>query len=262
MDTIEEDIDLLIDFMKDEEPSISMLDEAEISEEIAFVDIQLNDDEAREDEISLSPPPLPKYPFSRKPYITTRNLWYTDYTVPDKGYAKNAPPPKPEPPDDTPAKPGQQISAIEAINWSVKNNIDCRPKIFDNKTKNYYLLDTGAMTSCLPKQPEDQLDPFTSLKAANGKKMPTYGTREIEIRLGRKTYVIQAKITDVSQPILGMDLISKYRLGFTWIDDDLFITDNKANIKRKLQFTTIHQDNLPSPKVTLQAKLKNDSTTL
>ena len=71
-------------------------------------------------------------------------------------------------------KADQEISAIEAINWQIKNNLDCRPKIYDNKTKSHLLLDTGAMTSCWPKQSDSILDPLTSLKAANGRKMPTY----------------------------------------------------------------------------------------
>ena len=124
-------------------------------------------------------------------------------------------------------KPGEEISAVEAINWT-KNQfgqVDFRPKIYDSVTKTYTLCDTGAMISCIPREKGDKLDPKTKLRTASGTPMNTYGTKEISIRLGRKTYTITATITDVTQRILGMDFFHKYQLGFQWIYDDLFVID-------------------------------------
>ena len=131
---------------------------------------------------------------------------------------------------------GDEIDAITAVNWiNGAYGQDCRPKLYDSMTKAYYLLDTGAMTSCLPKQEGDKLNPTAILKTADGKSMPTYGTKKLDIQIGRKAYSVEATITNVTQPIIGMDFISKYRLGFRWIDDDLYITDRKAQIKQKLK---------------------------
>ena len=78
--------------------------------------------------------------------------------------------------------------------------------------------------------------------------MATYGSRELKIRLGRKEYSILAKVTDVKQPIIGMDLIAKYKLGFDWEGDDLYVIDKKASINHKLSFVTIAPNSVPTVK--------------
>ena len=62
-------------------------------------------------------------------------------------------------------KAGEEISAIEAINWikGQYGQVDFRPKIYDNITKSYTLCDTGAMISCVPKEPGDKLDPIHTI---------------------------------------------------------------------------------------------------
>ena len=63
-------------------------------------------------------------------------------------------------------QPGEEISALEAINW-IKGwfgQVDFRPKLFDNVTKTYTLCDTRAMISCIPKSPEDKIDHNTTLR--------------------------------------------------------------------------------------------------
>ena len=116
----------------------------------------------------------------------------------------------------------KEVSALEYINW-IKGQCsqDIRPKFFDSVTRTYMLLDTGAMLSCVAKQKGDKIDKNLTLRTADGKPMHTYGTREINIRLGRKSYTIKAIITDVKQTIIGMDLINHYKLGFEWFDEDL-----------------------------------------
>ena len=154
--------------------------------------------------------------------------------------------------------PGEEISAVEAVNWNNQELIDFRPKIYDSITKTYILCDTGAMISCVPKKSSDKLDPNTKLKTASGQPMNTYGTRSIDIRLGRKNYKIEATITDVTQQILGMDFFYKYRLGFQWIWDDLFVIDRKAQILKKLKFVTVEHNALPTIKSAQFAKIQTD----
>ena len=89
--------------------------------------------------------------------------------------------------------------------------------------------------------------------------MATYGTRLLTIKLGRKSYTIPAIITDVKNPIIGMDLINLYKLGFDWIDDELYIIDKKASIKQKLAFVTIPSNSLPNSVASTFSKAQNDS---
>ena len=159
--------------------------------------------------------------------------------------------------------PGEEISALEAINW-IKGQfgqVDFRPKLFDNITKTYTLCDTGAMLSCVPKQPGDVVDPTTTLKTADGKPMKTYGSKELNIRLGRKNYSIKAVVTDVTQRILGMDFFQKYKLGFEWISGDLYVVDRKANISKQIKFVTIEENSLPTAQAHL-AKVKSDQNAI
>ena len=153
---------------------------------------------------------------------------------------------------------GDEISASEFINW-IKGSYgqDCRPKLYDNITKSYILWDTGAMTCCIPKSAGDKINKKVRLRTADGKPMNTYGTKEFSIRLGRKTYTIEAIVTDVKQPIIGMDLIAKYKLGFEWLLDDLYVIDKKAGIRQKLKFVTIANNSLPTTAAQL-IEVQND----
>ena len=145
-------------------------------------------------------------------------------------------------------KPGDEVSALEFINWiNGAYGQDIRPKLFDNITKSYVLFDTGAMKSCVPKLPSDKINKNFTLRTANGQPMPTYGYRQLSIRIGRKNYDIQAVITDVKQNIIGMDFIHTHKLGFEFFDD-LFLVDKKAQIKQKLKFTTVLHNSLPTVK--------------
>ena len=79
-------------------------------------------------------------------------------------------------------QPGEEISALEAINW-IKGQfgqVDFRPKLFDNVTKSHILCDTGAMLTCIPKEDGDVVDPSTTLKTADGKPMKTYWTKWVK----------------------------------------------------------------------------------
>ena len=69
--------------------------------------------------------------------------------------------------------------------------------------------------------------------------------REIEVKLNRKKYSIPAVICDVSQEILGMDFIKKFKLNFEWDEFDqseLYLVDRKADIKQLLQVVTVPVD--------------------
>ena len=65
------------------------------------------------------------------------------------------------------------------------------------------------------------------------------------VKIGRKTYDVNAVICDVEQDILGMDFLDRYKLGFEWDDFDqteLYLVDKKAAIKAPLQIVTVAAD--------------------
>ena len=160
-----------------------------------------------------------------------RENWYQRYSL-ENGYEFQDPIQVPK------YHMGDEIPSIEAVNPDLQN--DVRPRFFDNVTRTWTLLDSGSCVSCVPKGPQDKLDPRVKLRAVNGQSIPTYGTEVITVRIGRKEYSIEAIKTDFPQRILGWDLFRKYKLGFAWNDsDDLYLTDDKAQIKSLLKFIKI-----------------------
>ena len=127
------------------------------------------------------------------------------------------------------------VASIEAVN-NPQLRSDTRPRVFDNITKSWTLLDSGSCVSCTPKDPEDKIDTSFRLRAVNGQAIPTFGTKIIQVRIGRKQYEIEAIKTEIPQQILGWDFFRKYKLGFEWHSDELYITDRKAQSKSLLKF--------------------------
>ena len=140
-----------------------------------------------------------------------------------------------------------EISAVESLNHrDGAYGLDTRPKIFDKQTQAWILLDSGSCVSCLPKEPGDVIDQNFSLKAVNGDKIQTYGTKTMHIQLNRKQYAIQAIVADVPNRILGWDFFCKFKLGFEWNDyGDLFLTDNKAGIKTLMRHFAVPHLSVP-----------------
>ena len=136
---------------------------------------------------------------------------------------------------------GTVIPAVSAVDWLIgQRNCDIRPRLLDNGISR--LLDSGSQISVTRKGPDDKIDPTFKLVAVNGSKIPTYGVKEIEIKMGRKTYKIPAIICDIQQDILGMDFITKYKLNFEWDEFDqseLYLVDRRAQIKELSQVVTV-----------------------
>ena len=125
---------------------------------------------------------------------------------------------------------GEIIPSIEAVDWSNKN-VDIRPRLVDSSSGEVRLLDSGAQISATKRKPEDKVDNSINLIAVNGSRIQTYGYRDLEFKINRKTYKIPAIVCDVAQDILGFDFIKKYKLNFEWEDEELFIVDKRAQIK-------------------------------
>ena len=83
---------------------------------------------------------------------------------------------------------GEIIPSIEAVNWQEKGyaNVDIRPRLVDSSTGEVRLIDSGAQLSAAKRGPEDKLDNSIRLVAVNGSKIPTYGTKELVVKVNRK----------------------------------------------------------------------------
>ena len=171
----------------------------------------------------------------RQPDVKSK--WYQNYKVPDS-YVGVSPASLPV---------GEVISAAEALGWNNQQGVDIRPRLVDKATKVARLLDTGSMITATVRKPEDKPDNSVRLVAVNGSTIQTYGSRLIEVKIGRKAYSIEAIVCDVAQDILGMDFVDKFKLNFEWDDFDqseLYIVDKKAKISQELQMVTVPK-NLP-----------------
>ena len=88
-----------------------------------------------------------------------------------------------------------------------------RLRVKDEITQIEFLVDTGSDVSALPRSmyPEWELDNTTRLFAANGTPIPIYGTIDFVTTLPCKTtFKFTYIITDVSNPILGLDFMDKF----------------------------------------------------
>ena len=143
---------------------------------------------------------------------------------------------------------GTVVRAIDALRWpSFGHNCDIRPRLKDDSSGINRLVDSGSQISVAKKGPNDKIDDSFKLIAVNGSRIESYGVKDIELQIGRKTYKIPAVICDVQQDILGMDFINKYKLNFEWDDFDqteLYLVDKKANIKKSLQVVTVPNNTL------------------
>ena len=144
-------------------------------------------------------------------------------------------------PYESDLQPGVVIPAVEAVDWNGRRNCDIRPRL-PGSNGQASLIDSGSMITATARKPEDKLDTSVKLVAVNGSEIKTYGTRKIEVKIGRKAYAMEAVICDINQDILGMDFLDKYRLGLEWDDFDqstLWIVDKKAQVKTELQIVTV-----------------------
>ena len=146
--------------------------------------------------------------------------------------------------------PPEEIAATDAVDWPDGfRGVDCRLKLFDNVTRTWRLLDTGAMVSVCPPSATDKLDKSFVLEAVDGSRIPTYGSKQIQVRLGRKTFKVKFIIADVKESILGWDFISQNKLNWIWDQwGNLFLQDSVSGIKTRLKFVSLPHGTLPGAK--------------
>lgn len=133
-------------------------------------------------------------------------------------------------------------AAISGVNFS------SRLFIRDPKSNISFLVDSGAEVSVLPRRfgaafrkPESS----TSLVAANGSPIRSYGTRCLELSLGlRRIYAHVFVIADVQNPILGADFLQRHGLLLDF--KQRRITDTKTLLRVDAIERTIPVPEIPS----------------
>ena len=105
---------------------------------------------------------------------------------------------------------GTILRAVDAMGHvNGYRNCDIRPRLLDRSSGINRLVDSGSQISVTKRGPNDKIDDSLKLVAVNGTKIPTYGVKEIQIKINRKSYSIPAVVCDIHQDILGMDFINK-----------------------------------------------------
>ena len=123
--------------------------------------------------------------------------------------------------------------------------MDTRPRLTDGHN-NQYLIDSGSMTCVLKAGPDDKIDPSVLLEAVDGSHFDCYGRKEVEVKIGRKTYRIPAVVAKVKQNLLGWDFIKKYNLDMIWNEfGDALIRDKKAKIQKLLDIVEVNVGEVP-----------------
>ena len=110
---------------------------------------------------------------------------------------------------------------------------DCRPRLFDPTSKQWMLMDTCAQVSVWPRgdYADATISQQIALQAVNGTKIPTFGIRTREVKLGRKAYSKQFILADIQTPIIGWDFIKANKVSMIWNSEGgLDLVDKLAKI--------------------------------
>ena len=103
------------------------------------------------------------------------------------------------------------VPAVEAQRWPVGHRgCDIRPRLLDKSIGQSRLIDSGSMITATAEGPEDKINESMKLVAVNGSEIKTYGSKEIQVKIGRKAYKMEAVICDIKQDILGMDFLNRF----------------------------------------------------
>ena len=79
---------------------------------------------------------------------------------------------------------GEVVPTVDAVGWSRgQRNCDIRPRLKDESTGTFRLIDSGSMITAAMRGPDDKVDDSVRLVAVNGSRIRTYGTKIITFNL-------------------------------------------------------------------------------
>ena len=112
------------------------------------------------------------------------------------------------------------IDRIDKVAANQQALLDTRPRVFDVNSKSWYLVDSGAAVSVVPRRwyPRSTPDAGRALQAVNGTRIPTYGVKHVTLRLGHN-YSHTFVVSDVEEPVLGFGFLQDNHLDLRWLDN-------------------------------------------
>ena len=119
-----------------------------------------------------------------------------------------------------------------SVNSLLANTNSSLFHVYDNRSRNYFLVDTGCVLSIVPPNKSDQKRTSSQqLIAANGKPIKTFGTRLMVLFLGLQKLKWRFIVVDVTKPIIGGDFLNSYSLLVDLANERLIGTDNLKTIR-------------------------------
>ena len=110
----------------------------------------------------------------------------------------------------------------EETKWTKsKGTNDLRPRIWCNKQKMSFLVDSGAAVSIVPRsrvKGDVEVSQDVKLRAVNGSSIQTYGKRTFRLQFGRAHFTHTFIVADLPG-VLGFDWMSQHGIHMTWTTD-------------------------------------------
>ena len=118
-------------------------------------------------------------------------------------------------------RPGQPIAAVNSVAGQKQDNFLLH--VTDNRRDEKWLVDGGALLSIIPPTPTQlKHGPVgDELRAANGSKIPCYGTVCRTLAIGGIDFPFEFTVAAVSQRILGADFLANFYLAPNHRDAEL-----------------------------------------
>ena len=131
----------------------------------------------------------------------------------------------------------QDVARASVMAAAAEPQQDVRPRIKDLISGKLILIDTGASVSVWPVSdfPDAKMDAKVGLKALDGTNMPTFGQRQVKIKLNRKVFVHTFTLARVQSPICGWDYLTTFQLDLLWTSGKCVLFCNKTRSQYNLK---------------------------
>lgn len=142
-----------------------------------------------------------------------------------------------------------KLSGAAAVAACDGGHQTCRLHVYDKRTKQHFLVDTGAEVSVIPPRPEDKHHTSKfALTAANGSAISTYGERYLELDFAlRRPYRWNFIIADVTNAIIGADFLHHHNLSVHLRSKRIVDSETKLSIIAESRYSASQPIYLVNP---------------